>query len=164
VFLAGGYLAHAKYGLPGVRTEGLKLERKQWPRLEDRGGAGICCAADLAALCRVQMALLAGFGMSRREVRGISWVAAGLFAALSGCTALPSWTGLRVPEGTPAGPVAYPDLARMPGAPPVLTTPEQKAEIAESLAADRALTAQAGQNLRRDVEESFEIPQRPAGP
>ena len=86
-------------------------------------------------------------------------------ACLAGCAALPSWTGLRLPESSEiVGPITYPDLSEIPGRPPLLTTPEERQAIIASLVADRALTAQAADSLRREIETNFVVPEPPAGP
>src|SRR5688572_3294113 len=105
------------------------------------------------------MAMLAG-----RNVR-MGFAAAAAAACLAGCAALPSWTGLRLPDSTEiVGPITYPDLSEIPDRPPMLTAPEERQETIRSLLADRALTAQAAESLRREIETSFVVPEPPAGP
>ena len=90
---------------------------------------------------------------------------AALAAVLASCAALPAWTGLRMSNQTrAAGPVVYPDLAAIPERPSGLPGAEQRQEIVQALEADRALTAQAADDLRRDIETGFEVPAAPPGP
>jgi hypothetical protein len=84
--------------------------------------------------------------------------------SLAACAALPSFSGLDLPEGEEVrAPVAYPNLDQIPSRPPQVTSPQQREEIIESLLADRALTAQAAESLRREIETNFEFPEPPAG-
>lgn len=101
--------------------------------------------------------------MIGRAIR-VGWAAALAGACLAGCAALPSWTGLRLPEQTAVlGPVTYPDLTQIHDRPAPLTRPEERQEIIRSLVADRALAAQAAESLRREIETNFVIPEPLAG-
>jgi hypothetical protein len=59
--------------------------------------------------------------------------------------------------------VTYPDLTQIPARPTPIATPEERQEIIRSLLADRALTAQAAESLRREIETNFVVPEPPAG-
>jgi hypothetical protein len=88
-----------------------------------------------------------------------------LAASLAGCTSLPSRTGLRLPppSNEPLGPITYPNLSDIPDLPLPLTSEAERQAIIGSLLADRALTAQAAESLRREIETNFVVPEPPAG-
>jgi hypothetical protein len=89
--------------------------------------------------------------------------AAAASAALAACTSLPGWLGLS-PDGEAAtGPIVYPDLTQIPDRPAAPTKPDERQAIIRSLLEDRALTAQAAESLRREIETDFELPEPPAG-
>lgn len=83
-------------------------------------------------------------------------------ACLSGCASLPAWVGLKPPDQD-ASSVAYPNLADIPERPAPLTATEERGRTVESLEADRARVAQAGESLRREIETGFQQPE-PPGP
>lgn len=93
---------------------------------------------------------------------GLKAVAVGVAVAFgtTGCSTLPQWTGLN-PEGAlgPGETDNFPNLADIPARPAAAATPEVTADIVRSLAADRALTAQAGESLRQEIETSFITPE-----
>jgi hypothetical protein len=98
--------------------------------------------------------------------RWIEWGCAAVLAAgLSSCAALPSWAELPPSNQVAAAdPLVYPDLAAIPDRPAGLPGAEQRQAVVEALEADRARTAQAAEDLRRDIETGFEIPAPPPGP
>jgi len=69
--------------------------------------------------------------------------------ALAACAGLPSVGGRPLPpEGSQAAEPIYRDLADIP-APPSITPPDVNQGMIEALTADRAKTAQAAEDLRR---------------
>ena len=90
-----------------------------------------------------------------RNRRGMGFVASLLSVALAACAGLPSIGGQALPKETaPATPPVYRDLADIPE-PPVISPPEANQAVIESLAADRAKTAETAEELRR---QSFTMP------
>ncbi len=79
-------------------------------------------------------------------------------AGVGACSSFPALEELRLPRAEPIDPVAYPNLADIPAPPEPLTSEEEKREMVESLSADRARAAQAGDALRR---EPVVVPQPP---
>ncbi len=104
----------------------------------------------LARLCGV-------FRVGRRLIWVVRACAVALpLAGTAGCGIL---TADREPLlGATSRPIAYPDLSSVPARPVASATAEEKDEVVRSLAADRALTAQAGESLRREIETSFSTP------
>ena len=95
--------------------------------------------------------------MGRRLKRVLCACAAALpLAGTVGCGVLAAdGEPLRVAQGQP---IIYPDLSKIPDRPAALRAADDRNEIVRSLAADRALTAQAGESLRREIETSFSTP------
>ena len=116
--------------------------------LRRRGTANLVCPRGFSGIYSVGYrfkALVVGF--------------AAAFGA-AGCSTLPQRTGLN-PEGAlgPGETDNFPNLADIPARPAAAATPEVTADIVRSLAADRALTAQAGASLRQEIETSFTTPE-----
>jgi hypothetical protein len=133
--------------------------------LEDGGPAGICCAAPIWAALggspgeQVEMGRFSRY----RRLRPAGVLVA---ASLAGCAALPAWTGLQVPdrEDSAGGPVVYPDLTQIPDRPAPVDTAQQRQEAVQTLTADRARVAQAGTDLRHEIDTGFQQPEPLPGP
>jgi hypothetical protein len=94
-------------------------------------------------------------------------LAACVAGMVAGCSSLPAWTGLQVPDEPEAsGPVAYPDLHAIPAPPPPPAAAAVRDDTVQSLTADRARVAQARDALRRSIENDFAYPAppTPSGP
>ena len=81
-------------------------------------------------------------------IRRTLWLPLGLFAVLSACAELPRIAGAPLPPPRNERPPVYRDLADIPE-PPAITSHVDNVSIIESLTEDRAKTAQAAEDLRR---------------
>jgi hypothetical protein len=116
--------------------------------------AGICCFAAQSQIAAIRK----GFGVRRTAERGEIRGAARAFASLlvqtaavlvlAACSGLPEINGAPLPPEKNAARPIYRDLADIPD-PPTVAAPEMNESAIETLTEDRAKTAQAAEDLRR---------------